>query len=123
MAKYTVDVTVWNKAVRWGYLTVKLHSVDQEAVATIDQYVSSLFLQHPSVGWGKSSQPSVSVVYVSTAFEFKRFAETRLFAQFDKDIKSVKKISLKFSTGNVLKPKYKLRVLRVRLTPLERKER
>uniref|UniRef100_H3CXC9 Lipase, member Ia n=1 Tax=Tetraodon nigroviridis TaxID=99883 RepID=H3CXC9_TETNG len=94
-AQYTVDVTVWNKAVRWGYLTVKLYSADQEAVATIDH----------------------------TAFTFKRFTETRLLAQFDKDIKSVEKMSLKFSTGSVLQPKYKLRVLRVRLTPLEREER
>lgn len=35
--KYLLDVTIWNKAVRWGYLTVKLYSADQEAVATIDQ--------------------------------------------------------------------------------------
>lgn len=63
------------------------------------------------------------VVYTSTAFEFKRFAGTRLLAQFDKDVKSVVKMSLQFSTGNVLKPKYKLRVLRVRLTPLEGRER
>lgn len=75
-----------------------------------------------SIRWCVLSQPCV-FVSISTAFKFKRFTETRLFAQFDKDIKSVKKMSLKFSTGNVLKPKYKLRVLRVRLTPLEHKER
>lgn len=32
-------------------------------------------------------------------------------------------MSLKFSTGNVFKPKYKLRVLRIRLIPLESTER
>lgn len=32
-----VDVMTWNKAVRSGYLTVKLYGADQEAVATIDQ--------------------------------------------------------------------------------------
>lgn len=63
------------------------------------------------------------IVYPSTAFEFKRFTGTRLLAQFDKDVKAVMKMSLKFSTGNVLKPKYKLRVLRVRLTSLEGRER
>lgn len=37
VAKYMVDVTIWNKAIQRGYLTVKLHSGDQEAVATISQ--------------------------------------------------------------------------------------
>ncbi|XP_071316991.1 lipase member H-like [Trachinotus anak] len=95
MSSYRVDVMIWNKDVRWGYITVKLHYNGTEAVATIDH---------------KSSK-------------FQKFKETRLFAQFDKDIPSVDKVSLKFSTGNVFKPKYKLRVLRFRLTHLERKER
>lgn len=69
------------------------------------------------------SRARVFVVYTSTASEFKRFTGTRLLAQFDKDVKSVMKMSLKFSTGNVFKPKYKLRVLRVRLTPVEGRER
>lgn len=35
---YTVDVVIWNKDERWGYITVKLHGDDgKEAVATIDQ--------------------------------------------------------------------------------------
>lgn len=61
--------------------------------------------------------------YISKAAKFKKFKETALFAQFDKDLQSVDKMSLTFSTGNVFKPKYKLRVLRVRITHLERKER
>lgn len=65
----------------------------------------------------------VSVVHISSAAKFQRFTETKLFAQFDKDVQSVKKMSLKFSTGNVFKPKYKLRVLRIRLTPVEGTER
>lgn len=69
------------------------------------------------------SRARVFIVLTSTAFEFKRFTGTRLLAQFNKDVKSVMKMSLKFSTGNVLKPKYKLRVLRVRLTSLEGRER
>ncbi|XP_038564122.1 lipase member H isoform X2 [Micropterus salmoides] len=95
MTDYMVDVMIWNMDVRWGYITVKLHSNGVEAVATIDH----------------------------KAAEFKRYTETRLFAQFDKDILSVKEVSLKFSTGNVFKPKYKLRVLRIRLTHLGRKDR
>lgn len=37
VTKYRVDVMIWNKAARWGRLTVKLLGADQEAVATIDQ--------------------------------------------------------------------------------------
>ncbi|TKS83029.1 Lipase member H [Collichthys lucidus] len=93
---YTVDVVIWNRDERWGYITVKLHGDDgKEAVATIDH----------------------------KALKFKSYTETKLFAQFDKDIQLVKKVSLKFSNGNAFKPKYKLRVLRLRLTHLEEKKR
>ncbi|XP_010736283.2 lipase member H [Larimichthys crocea] len=96
MTGYTVDVVIWNKDERWGYITVKLHGDDgKEAVATIDH----------------------------KALKFKSYTETKLFAQFDKDIQLVKKVSFKFSTGNAFKPKYKLRVLRLRLTHLEGKKR
>ncbi|XP_008274482.1 lipase member H [Stegastes partitus] len=95
MTNYMVEVTIWNKEVRWGYLTVKLHGGGKEAVATIDHKAS----------------------------KFKTYTETKLFAHFDQDIQSVKKVSLEFSTGAVLQPKRKLRALRVRLTNLERKER
>ncbi|XP_040005654.1 lipase member H-like isoform X2 [Xiphias gladius] len=95
MTSYRVEVMIWNKDVRWGYITIKLHYNGTEAVATVDH---------------KSSK-------------FKKYTETKLFAQFDKDIQSVEKVSLKFSTGNVFKPKYKLRVLRIRLTHLGREER
>lgn len=60
---------------------------------------------------------------ISSAAKFERFTETKLFAQFDKDIQSAVTMSLKFSTGNAFKPKYKLRVLRVRLTPLNSTEK
>ncbi|XP_070839348.1 lipase member H [Chaetodon trifascialis] len=92
---YMVDVMIWNRDVRWGYITVKLSSNGKEAVATIDH----------------------------KAAKFQSFTETKLFAQFDKDTQSVEKMSLKYSTGNVFKPKYKLRVLRVRVTHLERMDR
>lgn len=34
---YLVDVMIWNKAERWGYMTVKLHGNGTEVVANIDQ--------------------------------------------------------------------------------------
>lgn len=94
MTNYRMDVTIWNKDVQWGYLTVKLHGNGKEAQATINH---------------KSSK-------------FKKFTKTELLAAFDKDIQWVEKVSVKFSTGNVLQPKRKLRILRIRLENLEPKE-
>ncbi|XP_042287384.1 lipase member H-like [Thunnus maccoyii] len=95
MTNYKVEVVIWNQVERWGYITVKLHGNGEEAVATIDHKASN----------------------------FQKYKNTWLFAQFDKDVKSVNKVSLTFSTGNVFKPKYKLRILQVRLTHLERRDR
>ncbi|XP_061904543.1 lipase member H isoform X4 [Entelurus aequoreus] len=95
MTNYRLDVVIWNEEVHWGYITVKLHGNGTDAVAKIGHRAS----------------------------EFKKYTETALFANFDTDLLSVKKMSLMFSTGNVFKPKYKLRVLRVRLTHLERNDR
>ncbi|XP_026228108.1 lipase member H [Anabas testudineus] len=92
---YRVEVMTWNKNIRWGYITAKLHYKNTEAVATIEH----------------------------TASMFKKYKQTTLLAQFDKDVPAVEKVSLKFSNSNMLKPKHKLRILRIRLTPLERHER
>ncbi|XP_072302317.1 lipase member H-like [Eucyclogobius newberryi] len=96
MTTYTVHIMTWNKEVHFGYITIKLHSGSEEAVAITDHQAS----------------------------KFKKFTETKMLAHFDSDIKGpVDKLSLTFTTGNVLKPLYKLRVLRLRLTPMETKER
>ncbi|CAB1421259.1 unnamed protein product [Pleuronectes platessa] len=91
---YTVDVVIWNTDIQSRYMTIKLHHNGTEAVATVDH---------------KSSK-------------FEKYTETKLFAQFDKDIESVDKMSVKFSSGIGLKPKHKLRVLRIRLTHVELKK-
>ncbi|XP_041864092.1 lipase member H [Melanotaenia boesemani] len=95
MTNYRVDVMIWNKSMRQGYMTVKLYDDNKVAVATIND----------------------------KRWAFKKYTETKLFAQFDKDIQSVKKISVKYSTGNVFQPNQKLRILRFRVTHLERKDR
>ncbi|XP_078142917.1 lipase member H [Centroberyx gerrardi] len=92
---YRVDIVTWNQEASWGYITIKLHSDGKVAEATINHKAS----------------------------KFKKYTETQLLAQFDKDLQSVKKVSIKFSTGNAFKHKYKLRVLRIRLTHLEQKDR
>lgn len=96
MTTYRVDMVTWNQEVRFGYITIKLHGSSKEAVATIDHRAS----------------------------KFKKFRETTMLAHFDTDPEiPVNKISLTFTTGNVFKPLYKLRVLRLRLTPLETNDR
>lgn len=87
---YKVDIVAWNLETRWGFLTLKLHSKGQMTEAKIDH----------------------------KAAEFKLYTEKSLLAQFDRDLQPVDKVSISFSTGNVLQPRYKLRVLRIRLTPL-----
>lgn len=59
--------------------------------------------------------------HISKSLNFKKFTDTELLAAFDKDIQWVEKVSVKFSTGNVLQPKRKLRILRIRLKNLEPK--
>lgn len=95
MTNYFVEVVTWNQEVRYAYITIKLQSGNKEAVANIDH----------------------------NATRFKKFIETRMLAPFNAGVQSVDKISLTFTTGNVFKPSYKLRVLRLRLVPLESKER
>ncbi|MEQ2158208.1 hypothetical protein GOODEAATRI_009877 [Goodea atripinnis] len=42
---------------------------------------------------------------------------------FDEDLQQVQKISLRINTGNIIGPRYKIRLLRIRFTPLERPDR
>uniref|UniRef100_A0A8D0AWM3 Lipase, member Ib n=1 Tax=Sander lucioperca TaxID=283035 RepID=A0A8D0AWM3_SANLU len=56
-------------------------------------------------------------------FRFEQYTSTRLLAQFDDDLQQVQKISMRINTGNVIGPRYKIRLLRIRFTPLERPER
>uniref|UniRef100_A0A8C6SVZ6 Lipase, member Ia n=1 Tax=Neogobius melanostomus TaxID=47308 RepID=A0A8C6SVZ6_9GOBI len=96
MTSYRVYIVTWNQEVRFGYITIKLSGTSKEAVATIDHRAS----------------------------KFKKFTETTMLAHFDADPESpVNKVSLTFTTGNVFKPPYKLRVLRLRLTPIETNQR
>uniref|UniRef100_A0A3P9LWS5 Lipase, member Ia n=1 Tax=Oryzias latipes TaxID=8090 RepID=A0A3P9LWS5_ORYLA len=92
---FKVDVIVWNTETQMGYITVKLYGDSEEAVAII---------KHKTL-------------------EFKKYKETTLLAGFDRDISSLKKVSVKFHTGKCLQPKHKLRILRLRLTPLDRTEK
>lgn len=87
---YRVDIVTWNQETRWGFISLKLQSREQQVEADIDHKAS----------------------------EYKRYTERSLLAQFDRDLQPVDHISLSFTTGNALQPRHKLRVLRIRLTPL-----
>lgn len=65
----------------------------------------------------------MTLLSISKPLRFEQYTSTRLLAQFDDDLQQVNKISMRISTGNVIGPRYKIRLLRIRFTPLERPER
>jgi len=62
-------------------------------------------------------------VLLSKLLRFEQYTSTRLLAQFDEDLSPIQKISLRIVTGNVIGPRYKIRLLRIRITPLENPNR
>ncbi|XP_076843106.1 lipase member H [Brachyhypopomus gauderio] len=92
---YKVEIVTWNSQPRWGFISIKLHSASEEVLA--------------------------QTLHTSTKFE--QYVETTLLARFDRRVRSVEKITLKYSTANVCTGRYKLRLLRIRLTPLDRSTR
>ncbi|XP_026851686.2 lipase member H isoform X2 [Electrophorus electricus] len=88
---YEVDILTWNSQPRWGSVTIKLQNPAEEAMAQIN---------HKS-------------------FKFEMYTKTTLLARFDRALQLVETITLTYSTGNVCAARHKLRVLRLRLTPLD----
>ncbi|XP_028288703.1 lipase member H [Parambassis ranga] len=92
---YRVDMVTWNQYIRWGVVYIRLHSGRTFTETRIDQKL----------------------------LRFEQYTSTRLLAQFDDDLQHVQKISLRINTGNVIGPRYKIRLLRVRFIPLDRPDR
>ncbi|XP_023693709.1 lipase member H [Paramormyrops kingsleyae] len=92
---YKLEMVTWNSQPRWATVTVKLHGKGEEAEAKINH----------------------------KATKFQQYKTTNLLAQFDKDIHPVRKMSVQFSTGNLIGPRYKLRLLYLRLSALEHPDR
>ncbi|KAM9450862.1 lipase member H isoform 1-T2 [Clarias gariepinus] len=88
---YKVEIVSWNSEERWGYITITLKNSTQETEARIDH----------------------------KKLKFEQYSEATLLAQFERNVYPVKTITLKYVTGNAFTPRYKLRVLRFRLTPLK----
>ncbi|XP_060950171.1 lipase member H [Limanda limanda] len=92
---YRVDMVTWNQYLRWGVVYIRLHSGRSFTEARIDHKL----------------------------YRLEQYTSTRLLAQFDEDLQQVQKISIRINTGNVIGPRYKIRLLRIRFTPLDRPER
>ncbi|XP_043077336.1 lipase member H [Puntigrus tetrazona] len=92
---YKVDIVTWNQKKHWGYLTITLSSGLEEA---------RVELNHKSL-------------------MFERFVESSVLAQFERDVQPVKEITLRFCSGKGIQPRKKLRLLSIRLTPLQKQLR
>lgn len=57
------------------------------------------------------------------AAAFQRYNQTTLLIGFDQDFENIERISLTFSTGSVIGPKFKLRILQMRLRSVTNPER
>ncbi|XP_036302011.1 lipase member H isoform X4 [Pipistrellus kuhlii] len=93
---YFVDIITWNKNVRRGTITIKLK--DKAGTTTESK------IDH---------EPAT----------FQKYHQVSLLARFSQDLDKVATISLVFSTGSVVGPRYKLRILRMKLRSLTHPER
>uniref|UniRef100_A0A4W2ESP5 Lipase H n=1 Tax=Bos indicus x Bos taurus TaxID=30522 RepID=A0A4W2ESP5_BOBOX len=93
---YFVDIITWNKNVRRGSITIKLKD---KAGNTTESKINH--------------EPAT----------FQKYHQVSLLARFNQDLDKVEAISLVFSTGSVIGPRYKLRILRMKLRSLGHPER
>ncbi|XP_027887691.1 lipase member H-like isoform X1 [Xiphophorus couchianus] len=95
LTNYRVDVMIWNQKAQKGYMEIKINDSVNETVAIIEH----------------------------KAIQFMKDTEITMLAMFDRNIQSVKNVSLKYYAGMGCNSKRKLRVLRIRFTPLDRKKK
>ncbi|XP_051637757.1 lipase member H isoform X3 [Manacus candei] len=93
---YFVDIVTWNKDTRRGTFSIVL--ADET---------------------GKKAESKVN----PEAATFQQYNQITLLPGFDQDLENVEKISLTFSTGSVIGPKFKLRILQMRFQSLTNPER
>ncbi|NXF92252.1 LIPH Lipase, partial [Eubucco bourcierii] len=93
---YLLDVTTWNKDTRRGTLSITLAD-----------------------GTGQKADSKVN----PEAAAFQQYSQITLLLGFDQDIARVERISLTFSTGSVIGPRFKLRILQMRLRSLTNPDR
>ncbi|NWI15944.1 LIPH Lipase, partial [Crypturellus soui] len=93
---YFLDIVTWNKDTRRGTFSVLL--ADET---------------------GKKIESKV----VPATAAFQQYSQIPLLIGFDQDLENIQRISLTFSTGSVIGPKFKLRVLRMRLRSITNPKR
>uniref|UniRef100_A0A8C5L560 Lipase member H n=1 Tax=Jaculus jaculus TaxID=51337 RepID=A0A8C5L560_JACJA len=93
---YFVDILSWSSNIRRGFITIKLR----------DKYgnITESKIDH---------EPAT----------FQKYHQVSLLARFNQDLDTVAAISLVFSTGSIIGPKYTLRVLRIKLRSLAHPDR
>ncbi|POI33183.1 hypothetical protein CIB84_003064 [Bambusicola thoracicus] len=93
---YFVDIVTWNKGTRRGMLSVVLAD-----------------------GTGKKAESKVN----HEAAAFRQYNHISLLVGFNQDFENITRISVMFSTGSVVGPKFKLRILQMRFRSLSNPER
>ncbi|NXE53902.1 LIPH Lipase, partial [Casuarius casuarius] len=93
---YFLDIITWNKDTRRGTFIVIL--ADET---------------------GKKAESKVNPETAA----FRQYNQIPLLIGFDQDLENVERISLTFSTGSVIGPKFKLRILQMRLRSITNPER
>uniref|UniRef100_A0A8C3N3K3 Lipase H n=1 Tax=Geospiza parvula TaxID=87175 RepID=A0A8C3N3K3_GEOPR len=93
---YLVDIITWNKDTRRGTFSIVLADED-----------------------GRKAESKVN----PEAATFQKYKQITLLIGFDQDLENVERISLTFSTGSVIGPKFKLRILQMRFHSLTNPER
>nr|XP_060626497.1 lipase member I isoform X1 [Anolis sagrei ordinatus]XP_060626498.1 lipase member I isoform X1 [Anolis sagrei ordinatus]XP_060626499.1 lipase member I isoform X1 [Anolis sagrei ordinatus] len=93
---YFVNIVIWNKNSRSGFIKIKITD--------------------------NAGNTTESKIY-SDAAAFHQYKHAKILAGFSPDFDNIAKISLTFSTRNVVGPKYKLRVLEMRLKSLSVSQR
>ncbi|NXU05677.1 LIPH Lipase, partial [Buphagus erythrorhynchus] len=93
---YLVDIITWNKDTRRGTFSILLADED-----------------------GRKAESKVNPEPAT----FQQYKQITLLTGFDQDLENVERISLTFSTGSVIGPKFKLRILQMRFRSLTNPQR
>ncbi|XP_042315847.1 lipase member I isoform X2 [Sceloporus undulatus] len=96
MYHYFVDIIIWNKISREGFIKIKITD-----------------------NAGNTTESKIN----SDAAAFHQYKQAKILAGFYPDFDNISKIALTYSTSNTVGPKYKLRVLEMRLKSLSNSER
>ncbi|NXC00728.1 LIPH Lipase, partial [Orthonyx spaldingii] len=96
MYNYLLDITTWNKSIRRGFIKVKITDYAGNTIESQMNSEASIFQQHQ---------------------------RAKILTGFHRDIEKIAKISLTFSTKTLIGPKYKLRILQMKLKSLNNPKR